>query len=323
LQPLPNVSGEALADPLRCASTLLAEGAPITAVAGHLGDTVETVSRVYAHWLRDDRDVPADVLDRVLAPADALRAVIRPRKGGRSVLRRWSDGVGDGEPACKPDCVRRWRHLRRPVPVADDQGASVMTRHARSRPFRTGRAIGALRAGVARAGASRDHHQACGEADDERSTDLHHLGGRPSQSHVTHGPPLPRSERDRSGRGRGDCSGYRGLRLVGRGPGCGPLRRRTAFDFERVAADLAAVAGRPRTAFKAARKAGRRCRRLLIRAPDSDAVAPCRGDLGALHDDSHAAGLEELGVGTVQRQHRREREHTDPFHLDAATGDGR
>jgi integrase len=52
-----------------CASTLLAEGAPITAVAGHLGDTVETVSRTYAHWLRDDRDVPADVLDRVLAPS--------------------------------------------------------------------------------------------------------------------------------------------------------------------------------------------------------------------------------------------------------------
>jgi integrase len=51
-----------------CASTLLAEGAPITAVAGHLGDTVETVSRTYVHWLRDDRDVPAEVLDRVLAP---------------------------------------------------------------------------------------------------------------------------------------------------------------------------------------------------------------------------------------------------------------
>jgi integrase len=50
------------------ASSLLAEGAPLTAVAGHLGDTVETVSRVYLHWLRDDRDVPAEVLDRVLAP---------------------------------------------------------------------------------------------------------------------------------------------------------------------------------------------------------------------------------------------------------------
>jgi integrase len=58
-----------------CASSLLAEGAPFTAVAGHLGDTVETVSRIYVHWLRDDRDVPAAVLDRVLAPApeDRLR----------------------------------------------------------------------------------------------------------------------------------------------------------------------------------------------------------------------------------------------------------
>ncbi|MGH9216172.1 MAG: hypothetical protein ACRDZS_07950 [Acidimicrobiales bacterium] len=54
-----------------CASTLLAEGAPITAVAGHLGDTVETVSRTYVRWLRDDRDVPVAVLDRVLAPPDA------------------------------------------------------------------------------------------------------------------------------------------------------------------------------------------------------------------------------------------------------------
>jgi integrase len=51
-----------------CASTLLAEGAPLAAVAGHLGDTVETVSRIYVHWLRDDREVPASVLDRVLAP---------------------------------------------------------------------------------------------------------------------------------------------------------------------------------------------------------------------------------------------------------------
>jgi integrase len=50
------------------ASSMLAEGAPITAVAGHLGDTVETIQRVYAHWLRDDREVPAAVLDRVLAP---------------------------------------------------------------------------------------------------------------------------------------------------------------------------------------------------------------------------------------------------------------
>lgn len=30
-----------------CASTLLAEGARLSAVAGHLGDTVETVARTY------------------------------------------------------------------------------------------------------------------------------------------------------------------------------------------------------------------------------------------------------------------------------------
>jgi integrase len=57
-----------------CASTLLAEGAPLTAVAGHLGDTVETVSRTYVvHWLRDDRDIPAQVLDRTLSPVSRLR----------------------------------------------------------------------------------------------------------------------------------------------------------------------------------------------------------------------------------------------------------
>ena len=43
-----------------CASTLLAEGAPLTAVAGHLGDTVETVASTYVHWLRDDGHVPAE-----------------------------------------------------------------------------------------------------------------------------------------------------------------------------------------------------------------------------------------------------------------------
>jgi integrase len=61
-----------------CASTLLAEGAPLTAVAGHLGDTVETVSRTYVHWLRDDRSVPADVLDRVLAPSSRVTDVSHP-----------------------------------------------------------------------------------------------------------------------------------------------------------------------------------------------------------------------------------------------------
>lgn len=41
------------------------------AVAGgcrHLGNTVETVSRTCAHWLRDDRDLAGAMLDRVLAP---------------------------------------------------------------------------------------------------------------------------------------------------------------------------------------------------------------------------------------------------------------
>lgn len=51
-----------------CASNLLAEGAPMTAVAGYLGDTVQTVASTYVHWLRDDQEVPADVLDGVLAP---------------------------------------------------------------------------------------------------------------------------------------------------------------------------------------------------------------------------------------------------------------
>lgn len=52
-----------------CASSLLAEGAPLVAVAAYLGNTAEVVSRTYAHWLRDDREVPATVLDRMLAPS--------------------------------------------------------------------------------------------------------------------------------------------------------------------------------------------------------------------------------------------------------------
>lgn len=62
-----------------CASSMLAEGAPITAVAGHLGDTVETVQRVYAHWLRDDREIPAAVLDRIfhVEPAAVIGGIER------------------------------------------------------------------------------------------------------------------------------------------------------------------------------------------------------------------------------------------------------
>lgn len=51
-----------------CASAMLANGADVAMVAGHLGDTVETVSRTYVHWLRDNRHVPAVILERVLAP---------------------------------------------------------------------------------------------------------------------------------------------------------------------------------------------------------------------------------------------------------------
>ncbi len=50
------------------ASAMLADSAPIAAVAAQLGDTVETVQRTYVHWLREDEDVPAQVLDRALAP---------------------------------------------------------------------------------------------------------------------------------------------------------------------------------------------------------------------------------------------------------------
>jgi integrase len=49
-----------------CASSLLASGTNPMAVAGHLGDTLETLQRTYAHWLRDDLDVPADALESIL-----------------------------------------------------------------------------------------------------------------------------------------------------------------------------------------------------------------------------------------------------------------
>jgi integrase len=49
------------------ASSMLAEGVNPMAVAGHLGDSLETLQRTYSHWLRDDRDVPADALERILA----------------------------------------------------------------------------------------------------------------------------------------------------------------------------------------------------------------------------------------------------------------
>jgi hypothetical protein len=57
-----------------CASTLLAEDAPIRPYPGTWGHRGDGQSRVRA-LAPDDRDIPADVLDRVLAPADdALQA---------------------------------------------------------------------------------------------------------------------------------------------------------------------------------------------------------------------------------------------------------
>ena len=63
-----------------CGFSMLAAGAPITAVAGHLGDTVETISRTYAHCLRDDREIPAAVLDG-LGLDEAARARVRSPAG--------------------------------------------------------------------------------------------------------------------------------------------------------------------------------------------------------------------------------------------------
>lgn len=50
-----------------CASQLLSAGAPMPAVAGYLGHHLHTLTRVYAHWLRDDATVPADVLNRLFS----------------------------------------------------------------------------------------------------------------------------------------------------------------------------------------------------------------------------------------------------------------
>ena len=58
------------------------------AVAGHLGDVPETVMRTYAHWLRDDRSLPAAMLDRMLAPTV---------DGGSTMSDR---------PSLRPDCDR-------------------------------------------------------------------------------------------------------------------------------------------------------------------------------------------------------------------------
>jgi len=58
-----------------CASSLIASGAPITAVAGYLGDVPETVMSTYAYWLRDERSLPATLLDQMLAGTPSSSAV--------------------------------------------------------------------------------------------------------------------------------------------------------------------------------------------------------------------------------------------------------
>jgi integrase len=60
-----------------CASSLLAEGCPLPAVAGYIGDSQQTVMRVYSHWLPEDGGVPAVILDRVLATAENERDASR------------------------------------------------------------------------------------------------------------------------------------------------------------------------------------------------------------------------------------------------------
>jgi integrase len=51
-------------------SQLLSEGAEMPAVAGYIGDHIHTVTRVYAHWLRDKKDVPARILNRLYAQTE-------------------------------------------------------------------------------------------------------------------------------------------------------------------------------------------------------------------------------------------------------------
>jgi integrase len=61
-----------------CATNLLSEGASIAAVAGHLGDTIEAVQKVYAHWSRDDLDVPVDILNRLWSTVMAEATPLAP-----------------------------------------------------------------------------------------------------------------------------------------------------------------------------------------------------------------------------------------------------
>lgn len=55
-----------------CASAMIAEGVPEPAVAHHIGDTVETLRRVYVHFLRDDEGVPVEALNNVFRDRSAI-----------------------------------------------------------------------------------------------------------------------------------------------------------------------------------------------------------------------------------------------------------
>jgi integrase len=56
------------------ASAMLAAGADIAQVAAHLGDTVETVARVYVHFLRDREDALAELVERALGLPESAAA---------------------------------------------------------------------------------------------------------------------------------------------------------------------------------------------------------------------------------------------------------
>jgi integrase len=50
-----------------CVSSMLAHNVPIPEIAHYIGDAVETVSRVYAHWLRDSPSRAKQALDETFA----------------------------------------------------------------------------------------------------------------------------------------------------------------------------------------------------------------------------------------------------------------
>src|SRR6266545_3498031 len=64
-----------------CASHMLSKGTGSAIVAGHLGHHTYTLERVYAHWLRNDRGVPAGILHELYAHAAADAAGQKAQTG--------------------------------------------------------------------------------------------------------------------------------------------------------------------------------------------------------------------------------------------------